>query len=146
MVEITKASAALRVSSRKLTAAEITGRLGIAPSRQAEKGESISKKSATPTFRDNSLWLLDSGLPSSATLDAHLEKVSGLVELHARSLRALLEDCNVDVFCGFTFHSDQGGFMLSPGVVKRLSSVPVEVVFALYHWEEDQNYGDAALN
>lgn len=136
-----EASAALRVSSATLTADQITAQLGIEPSKKLEKGTPISRRSESPRIRESALWILDSGLPESEALDKHLERISELVASHSSELQSLLADCEIDIFCGYTFHDDQGGFVLPREVVKRFASVPIEVVFALYHWDAQEEVG-----
>jgi hypothetical protein len=70
-VIITQAKATLRLSSDTATAAQVTRRLGLAPSFSAERGEPIAPR--TPTrLRDRSLWLLESRLDDHQPLHHHL--------------------------------------------------------------------------
>jgi hypothetical protein len=63
-----------------LTAAEVTRRLGIPPTRAFEAGDPVSSRSASP--RGSSLWLLTSstGIEAATELAEHLHRLLEILE------------------------------------------------------------------
>lgn len=124
-------SASLRISSKTLNVADITKILGMQPTRTHEKGEPFSSRNPS-RLRQESLWLLESGLDSSEPLDAHMEKLADFIQEKAVLLKYLIPICYMDIFCGVFSESGQGGFVFNPVILKKLTAIPIEIVFDLY--------------
>lgn len=132
MIHQNRYSASLRISSKTLNVADITTILGMEPTRTHEKGEPFSSRNSRSRLRQESLWLLESGLDSSAPLDAHIEKLAASIEEKAVLLKNLIPICYMDIFCGVFSESGQGGFVFNSVILKKLTAIPIEIVFDLY--------------
>jgi hypothetical protein len=124
--------ASLRISSKTLTAADITTTLGIEPTRQHEKGTPFSSRNPRSRLREASSWLLESDLSRSEPLEAHLEKLATLIEEKISQLKYLMTACQIDIFCGLFSESGQAGCVLNSLVIKRLAVLPIDIVFDCY--------------
>lgn len=131
MIHQNRYSASLRISSKTLNVADITTILGIEPTRTHEKGKPFSSRNPS-RLRQESLWLLESGLNSSEPLDAHMEKLADFIQDKAVLLKYLIPICYMDIFCGVFSESGQGGFVFNPVILKKLTAIPIEIVFDLY--------------
>lgn len=125
-------SATLRISSNTISAAEITVILGVKPTNSYEKGTPVSSRNPKSLLRQESVWLLESGLDNSEPLDTHIAKLISLVEGKFDLFKELIPVCHIDIFCGFSSENGQGGFVLDAGLLKRLTAIPVDIVFDLY--------------
>jgi hypothetical protein len=124
--------ASFRVVSASLTAADISNRLGLAATRAHEAGERVSSTSGSPVHREAG-WFLESGLDDREPMDRHLVALLDQLEPRVDRLRDLASECRMDLFCGFSSESGQGGFILSPGLLERLARIPGEgLVLDLY--------------
>lgn len=123
----------LRISSSAHSLLELIDIIGENPSRGYEKGDLVSSKSATPRYREESLWFLDSGLSKDFTIDEHLLKVTEFIESNCDKLKSLIsKGCDIDVYCCFTSFNGQGGFVLTSDIIKKFSVLPIDMVFDLY--------------
>jgi Domain of unknown function (DUF4279) len=127
-----RACASLRISSQARSAAQVTKIIGLPPTSFYEKGDLVSRKSQTPGYRQNSMWILESDLPADAMLDDHVDSICCLVELRSVALKTLRRDCSIDVFCGFFSDSEQAGFMLSKETIRKLAALEVDLIFDVY--------------
>lgn len=125
-------SACLRISSKTLSAAEITNILKREPTRAYDKGTPFSSRNPKSRIRKESVWLLESGLESSESLDVHIEKLVLFVEENTDLLKNLLPISYIDIFCGFFSESGQGGFFLDSALLKRLTVLPIDIGFDLH--------------
>jgi len=130
------ASATLRLASKKYDIARITASIGIKPTTSYEKGEAISLRSKRPQQREEALWLLDSPLEQEAPLASHLDELSKIVESCQAELRSLSAEVDIELFCSFTHDGGQGGFVIQNSIMKRLSTVPIDIVVDVYSGEE----------
>lgn len=78
------------------------------------------------------VWVLQSSLPQDRGMEEHLAVLLEFAESRADALRALLPDCRMDIFCGFSSGSGQGGFSLSPQLLRRLADLPLTLGLDLY--------------
>ncbi|MCK9620235.1 MAG: DUF4279 domain-containing protein [Methylobacter sp.] len=123
----------LRISSSMHSLLEIIDIIGEIPSKGYEKGDVISAKSLTQRYREESLWFLESGLHQSATIDEHLLKVSEFIDTHFDKLKKLISiGCDITLYCCFTTYNGQGGFVLTNEIIKKFSTLPIDIVFDLY--------------
>ena len=126
------AIASLRIYSQFLTAEEIGRLLQSVPTHSFEKGTPISTRNPTGPARDQSIWVLSSRLDGSKHLDEHIEELVTFIEQKLPQLEKLCSSCEIDLFCGFSFAGGQGGFELGSALLKRLTALPVDIVFDLY--------------
>jgi hypothetical protein len=116
--------ASFRVFSSSLTAAEITTRLELTPTRSHEAGDPVSLRRLNAPVRHKAGWLLESGLNASEPMDRHLSALLEQLEPKLDRLQALASACRMDFFCGFSSRTGQGGFTLEPELLARLALIP----------------------
>src|SRR3954465_13060904 len=110
--------ATFRVWSDALAPEAIAGVLGLEPAELHRKGEAVSKR--TTAVRKEHCVRIKSSLPTSEPLQRHLEALCDLIEPVAPKLAAIIDQCECDIFCGFSSGNGQGGFTLSPEWLSRL--------------------------
>ena len=135
--------ATLRISSTTRSAAEIVRVIGVEPTAQAEKGEPYSPRFPDAKRRE-ALCTYSSGLSSERSMEEHLGVLAEFVEAHEDALVALGADCQLEYFCGFASSGGQGGFTLSPELLRRLLRVPIELSLDLYPPSSPEDDADAA--
>lgn len=135
--------ASLRISSNTMSAAEITHTLGLKPTSSYEKGTPLSKRNPKSAVRQQSVWILESGLDSSQPLAQHIACLVALVEEKIDVLKKLLPICDIDIFCGFSSESGQGGFVLNAALLKRITAIPIDIVLDLYPPANDEPESDS---
>jgi hypothetical protein len=85
------------------------------------------KESPKPAARRGG-WILESSLPRSAELEAHLVWLLDRLEPVARCVRSFQErGYQVDFCCGYFQWSGQCGPVLSPQLLARLGAFGVEL-------------------
>ena len=124
-------SATLRIESAVLNGREISSRLALIPSSIHERGEVISKRLASAPRRTKTLWLFESGLDSSCSLEEHLQRLLQQIEPAAHKLVALT-DCEPTLFCGFFSESGQSNFVFETGMMTRIVSLRIPLIICLY--------------
>jgi hypothetical protein len=85
------------------------------------------------------MWFLDSPLPDTEPLDAHLawlcaqvaDKSDGFAALHAA-------DYELDCFCFVEVLQGQGGLSISPQVLATLGRLAVELNLDIYAGSKDE--------
>jgi Domain of unknown function (DUF4279) len=132
-----RSSVALRISSPTLRCSDITESLAIQPTRCHEKGDPISKRNAQSLVRQESLWILESGLSKSLPIEEHLDQIADLIEQKVNALKSIALQSTVSIFCGFFLKTSQGGFFLSPELLRKLNLLSVEIIFDLYSSHDD---------
>ena len=134
MVEESKkwSSASLRISSEFTNPTEITACLKYQPTSTRVKGQKVVPNHPKSYVMPRHSWTLDSGLDKSQSLELHIAKIVELIEGKQTVFKQFLQTCKIDIFCGFASESGQGGFSLSPELLKRLTLLPIELVLDLY--------------
>lgn len=129
-------SATLRVISESRSVRDITQLLNTEPSRSVEKGTRLSWSNPNSALSMEFRWLLDSGLPDSEPLNAHIMKLASYVETNMATLNSLRSDCEIDLWCAFASGNEQGGFILDATLLKKLTVIPINLVIDLYPPED----------
>jgi hypothetical protein len=80
----------------------------------------------------NSLWFLESPLGENRNLNDHLAWLLDQLEPKIPVLNTLSQSHRVDLFCGFSSGSGQGGFVLDSSTLARLGRLGVPLVLDLY--------------
>ena len=124
--------ASLRISSNIISVEEITNIIGLSPTRFHIKGELMSKRNPKSQKHGSNLWILDSGLPDSNDIEKHLNKLGSLIESKLSELQSLEDKCEIDISCGTTFKSGQNTLLLSSEILKKISLLPLDLVFDVY--------------
>lgn len=126
-------SAGLRVISETMRLAELTALLG-EPSTSHDIGDLVSRRSPDGTKRKHAHWGLDAQVARTRPLDEHIETLVAFAESNRDTLRALRPHCvRLDIFCGvFAEPGGQGGWEMSPELMRRLVDLELTVGFDLY--------------
>jgi hypothetical protein len=132
MVSQKWARGTIRISSEVLTPQEITGVLGLQPSKALEKGARAIVDNPRSAILTHAVWLLESGLPSASSLEAHIEALLDMVEGRADALEQLAKTCDIEFFLGFSSDNGQGGFTIEHDVLARIAELPIDLSLDLY--------------
>ena len=119
--------------------ATITERLGITPSSWQRKGGPIAGHPAS-RIAEVDLWCLSTkGRVESKDSRRHIDWLLDQIELLAAELRALREEgARIAVSCFWLSLSGHGGPTISPGQMRRLGALNIELWFDVYFAGEDQ--------
>ncbi|HEY4463451.1 MAG TPA: DUF4279 domain-containing protein [Streptosporangiaceae bacterium] len=108
-----------------LTAAAVTRRLGVQPTRTHEAGDPVSPRSGHT--RDSSLWLLTSspGVESGTELSEHLNRLLAILEPATRPLWELA-DAGYDAnwYCWIASSAAEHAAELNRPTLQRLLALP----------------------
>jgi hypothetical protein len=113
----------------------ITGRLGIEPSYWQRKGDPMSDgRRRPPEVAEIDLWSLSTrGRLESRDSRRHVDWLLDQVDGKAMVLRALQEEgARMGVSCYWLSRSGQGGPTISPGQMRRLGALNIELWFDVY--------------
>ena len=110
---------------RKLTAAAVTVRLGVAPTWMAEAGDRVSSRSSLT--RGSSAWLISSSpaIESGTELGEHLHRLLAVLEPVAAQLWELVrEGYEANWFCWVASHAAEHAAELDRATMRRLLALP----------------------
>jgi hypothetical protein len=93
--------------------------------------EAVGGRRAT-AVRPCNAWILQSGLGQDHDLASQLSWLLDFVEPRVNVLKALLPSCRIDLFCGFSSGSGQGGTKLDSGLLARLANLHLDLILDLY--------------
>lgn len=130
----------LCMSSKILSAKEITDKLEIQPSMSHEKGSPFNKRNPKGKLRPISSWILNSSLEGVDSLEAHIEHLISIIESKFNDFEQLVPDCKIEIYCSF-FASDvthEGTITLSSVLLKRLTAIPLDILIVLYPPQVEQ--------
>jgi hypothetical protein len=108
-----------------LTAAAVTRRLSIQPTRAVEAGDPISRRSAK--VRDSSIWLLTSsaGIEVGAEVSEHLHRLLASLEpVTALVWELVQEGYEANWFCYVASHAAEHAVELDRTTLQRLLALP----------------------
>ncbi len=126
-----RSRAVLRVRSAELTAEAIGAALGLRPTASLQAGVPLGRRAGSP-LRGDHVFILDSGLSEREPLERHISELLSLIEPVQGRLSMLRGAAEADLFCFFSSENGQGGFVLPPEVMGRLSSLGLELIVDLY--------------
>lgn len=109
----------------ELTAAAVTRRLAIEPTRAFEAGDPVSSRSART--RDSSLWLLNSSaqIEDGTELSEHLHRLLATLEPVTAPLWELVhEGYEANWFCYIASHATEHAAELDRPTLQRLLALP----------------------
>ena len=124
--------ASFRIYSQTHTAAEVTLRLGLTPSRSHEAGDQIRSRNPVPRYWDGSMWSLSSRRDQSEPLEQHLAEVLDQLAGKEGVLTELAASYEMDWFCLVGAEGSQGSVELSRAVLARLVTLPGDLILDLY--------------
>jgi len=135
-------SATWRVLSTSLGLADLSRALGD-PTQGHDRGDLVSP-GRSDARRSQSLWSLESGLPRTEPMEAHVAALLVAAERRRAGLARVRPDVRTDFFCG-AFRHDQWspvsaagtvvfgcGFVLEPDVLRRLAELEIPFSCDLY--------------
>jgi hypothetical protein len=108
-----------------LTAATVTRRLGIQPTRAFETGDPVSSRSAAT--RGSSLWLLSSspGIETGTELTEHLHRLLAILEPVTAPLWELIHTgYGANWFCYIASHATEHAAELDRQTMQRILALP----------------------
>jgi hypothetical protein len=115
-------TASFRVISKTVTTTEMSRRLGLSPSRVNDLHRSV--------------WVLNSGLPSTEPLERHLAELLDVLEPIATTLSQLQQEgCRTDFFVGIgseTGSARSGGADLDAALLRRIAALGTDLGLNLY--------------
>ncbi|MBI1747960.1 MAG: DUF4279 domain-containing protein [Acidobacteria bacterium] len=111
-----------------MSIAELNSALATVPTGSREKGTPVNPRNPNSPIRQESLWILDSGLDNSQPIEQHIIKLVWYIESKSSVLQTLLSSCEIDLFCGYSSGSSQGGFTLEADIISRLSIIPIPII------------------
>jgi hypothetical protein len=92
----------------------------------------VHKSNPNRKIRQESSWILESGLDESEPLNLHINKLLLSIESKVERFKELMSVCDIEIFCGFSSENGQGGFVLDAELLKRMSIIPLDLVLDLY--------------
>jgi len=125
-------SAALRIRSSILTVAEISKAMQCSATNSFDKGTPYSQRTHKSNNREESIWILDSGCSETDPLEFHLDQIISFIEVKERDIMNLLNTCSIDVFCGYSSETGQGGFTLNSSLLQRIAKLTIDITFDIY--------------
>ena len=128
----TWARASLRVFSSVLSVDEITARIGVEPSSSRRKGDLMSPRNPKSSRQEQSVWIFDSGLPSTDPMPKHLESIRHFVEPRVDQLGSLSGEARVDLLLGWRQTTDQASVVIDRNLCQALATVGAAIVLDLY--------------
>ncbi len=134
-----KAYVFLVVPTPDAAAADAVGaKLGLAPSEVR-----VAKLHSGRDVTESHDWQLESPLPETAAVEAHLSALLGLLAPRAEAMRAIAETCEAGIHCQLDFKplSDYPddlpgyppGLALSPDLLRTLADLRIRLSFAFFH-------------
>jgi hypothetical protein len=83
------------------------------------------------------MWALVADIERERALDEHMEPVVEFAEGHRAQLVSIRPRCDqIDIYCGVFANDAQGGWLLTPALMRRLASLDLAVWFDLYSTAE----------
>ena len=125
-------SCSFRVTSSKLSAEEISVALGAQPTSSKDKSDLKSPHSPELGKRDFSVWILDSGISDTDSLDRHFEVLMSFINSRIDKIRLLSKECSFDFSCSFSSGSGQGGIMIEHEILKVMGNAGIDIMINLF--------------
>ncbi len=100
------------------------------PSRYWNVGEIVVRGDREFTRR-GSRWVIESGLPESEPLEAHIEAVIETVTSVSARLQEFPKHCIQSVVC-VAFSVQSSGFVLSPKLLRKISDLGLNLEYDFY--------------
>lgn len=130
----------LCLSSKELSAQEITSNLRIQPTESHEIGELLNRRHSRNKLREISSWILDSSQAEEDPLEEHLMSLISVIESRASEFAKLVLHCKLEIYCSLFMGglNNSSSFILSPNIVERLACIPMEISVVIYPPEESR--------
>src|SRR5690242_19859194 len=135
MTETTEKSTkvSLRVMSSSLSARDVGAAIGLTPTKTFDKGDIIWKRGVpTAKTRGHSLWALDIGLTEDCPIEEHLRSLANLLSGRKDKIKALMSECEIDVFCAFGSANGQGTIIVPARDLQVFSELGIDIIVDVY--------------
>jgi len=122
----------LRIFSESISIEDICAKLDTQPTSYRLKGELQSKRNPKSKIREENLWLLKSELDEEILLEHHVERLLLFLKGKVDAIKELQQECSIDIMCGYSSKSGQGGFTLDHKLLEELAKFNVDLSVNLY--------------
>ncbi|MFE9469305.1 DUF4279 domain-containing protein [Streptomyces virginiae] len=122
----------IRITSRRVSAGEISDRLEITADQQFERDSLMSPRNPASARRETSVWIRRSGLADDSDLTDHVRTLVELVDGVRDELASLSVDCNMELCLGFGSENGQGGCLLPARLLAEVGALGLDIVLDLY--------------
>ncbi|MDB6004497.1 MAG: hypothetical protein JWR15_1484 [Prosthecobacter sp.] len=128
-----EAKASIRILSLTESPERVSEILNLSPSLVAHKGDLISLHVPNSPQRSHSLWILESSLPQTVSLEEHIAHLCGVLVAARADVEQIRSQCDVfELFCMMSPTGDQGSVKLSAASLALLAQLRVDVVLDVY--------------
>lgn len=134
------ATASLRIHSTVFDPEYIAEALQTKPTRTKKMGERMSSRGPNSAIFQSHMWSLESPLSSETDLVDHIKYLVEFIEGKLPALKILMAQCEADLFCGYDSGNDQGGIYLEADMLKRITAIPLNLIFDIYTIRRDENH------
>lgn len=112
----------------------ITKQLGIEPTKTYVKGEyrTVGKKKPTKVINKENLWILDSDLPTDASLEKHIERLMKKIEPYKNNFSEIANRCLLELNFAIYYYEVNPGISLDKTILKEISSLGASLNFDIY--------------
>lgn len=138
MITDKSSNLSLRIFSKSLSCTEISKALDLQPSEKFEKGELFGGRT-NKRPREESLWMYDLGLDEKISFTEQLQSLVDIILIKKEHVKKIQNDCQIDIFCGYTTYNGQGGFTLASKLMEGLSSLDIDLSIDFYSLDETFN-------
>lgn len=80
-------------------------------------------------------WIFESPLSDADSVNEHVEYFLGHIERHISDFEVISKGCQINIRLTVTIVDTQGGMDFDAQLIKRLTAVPVNLIFSLYSEE-----------
>ena len=95
-------------------------------------GELKNPNGRSQAIFQSHVYLIYSGLGSSEPLESHIQSLLEKIESLSERFEDVRQYGNLDIFLGYGSENGQGGAHFSPGLLRRLAAIGLEVIFDLH--------------
>lgn len=111
---------------------KISAILDIKPTESHEKGTHVSMRNPGSPKRADHIWILESGLDESTTLEEQIYFFVNFIEDKHTQFMELSTSCRIELFCGISVDNGQGMFTIKSNTLKKISKIPIDIVMDIY--------------
>lgn len=121
----------LRVFGDNLVPQEITNKLSCTPTMEHKKGDALNSKSSNRIARTGA-WHLKGDFPRQMDLEIQITSLLSKMTDNIQTWEEITSRFHVDLFCGLFLADKNGGFSLTPEVMRKLANRGIEIGFDIY--------------
>lgn len=135
MAKLSEVHVGFRLASDALLPGEVTRRLNVEPTRSHRKGEQHgrNRKTGEPIIYRSGIWILDSALPESAGLVAHVESLLDVLYPIRHAVQCLVEQgYQADFTCGLFLNHENEGVSIPARTLARIAELGAELSLDIY--------------